>query len=88
LNESIDVIREQQSALVSVAQETASSLNAVQSGLLQTNGALDMQHENIQQLCAQATELSEHIDTTRQTLAEVLVYFFIRYDSNSLLLIF
>jgi hypothetical protein len=68
LVESLDAVREQQHALVQVAQETAASLNAVQSGLLQNNGALDTQFASVQRLVAQASELGAQVGAVRSSL--------------------
>jgi chromosome segregation ATPase len=69
LVESLDAVREQQHALVQVAQETAASLNAVQSGLLQNNGALDSQFASVQRLVAQAGELGAQVGAVRSSLS-------------------
>jgi chromosome segregation ATPase len=64
LQASLTQLQDDQAQLVTVAQETATSLNRVQSGLLDQNGALDSQFSSI-------TAIQERLQCLSQALATV-----------------
>jgi chromosome segregation ATPase len=64
LQASLTQLQDDQAQLVTVAQETATSLNRVQSGLLDQNGALDAQFSSI-------TAVQEQLQSLSQALAAV-----------------